>query len=191
MKMTDTNEFEIPCHVTLYPLVLVPGFEVAQIIYQEIDDTVANQCVRLIEDYGDLEERINNLLNNNQLNSIWKDLDPLEFGLQNNKLQLFKKYLDYLCLQLKRNLRRLLINIRSGCENVDSLKQLLDRINNEQVPQNPSRLGQWLTEKEKEVRLVKRYSDQVVPFCDSKAISTVNSCSVKSSSPLLQLRNLL
>ena len=142
----------VPCLVTLYPLVMLPGAQDAPIIQKEIGDAIASVCVRLMEDYEDLEEEVQDLLSD----SLGEKLSPFR-----KKLKLFQQRFASFREHLKIKLRDLHVKIRSGSEEIASLEQLLNCLNDEKFRFNSNRLGLWLKDKHEEMCMVKRFQDQL------------------------------
>ncbi|XP_046444357.1 verrucotoxin subunit beta-like [Daphnia pulex] len=151
-KSVENEPLGIPCLVSLFPLVNLSGVESVPRLRQEISNTVASRCVRLMEDYDDMEDEIETLLQN----PLAAELSPLF-----EKLRVFQQLFDAFRADLKAKLRDMLIDIRSGFDDVASLGQLLNRFYNQQFPFNPRRLGLWLKEKHEELCMVKRFRDQL------------------------------
>ncbi|EFX83459.1 hypothetical protein DAPPUDRAFT_315839 [Daphnia pulex] len=151
-KSVENEPLGVPCLVSLFPLVNLSGVESVPRLRQEISNAVASRCVRLMEDYEDMEDEIETLLKN----PLVAELSPLF-----EKLRVFQQLFDAFRADLKAKLRDLLINIRSGFDDVASLGQLLNRFYNQQFPFNPRRLGLWLEEKHEELCMVKRFRDQL------------------------------
>ena len=75
---------------TLYPLVMLPDAEGAPTLQNEISNTMVSRYVKLIEEYCELEGKLDGILND----PLVKKLDP------------FKKHCDYFNSALLRLLTR-------------------------------------------------------------------------------------
>ena len=89
-KKTAKGPFGAPCLVTLYLLVLLPDAEGAPTLQNEISNTMVSRYVKLIEEYCELEGKLDGILND----PLVKKLDP------------FKKHCDYFNSALLRLLTR-------------------------------------------------------------------------------------
>jgi hypothetical protein len=140
----------VPVIVWLYPLQDTKG---APALRHEISLTLASQCVRIMENYGQVEDDLVLMLED----PLVKKLNPLP-----KKLQLFQRCLTSFIAELKRKLGEMAVSIRSGQDSAaDSFRHLTSRITNEQFPFNFNHLIQWLDQKHKELCLVKRFHDEL------------------------------
>ncbi|KAI9551730.1 hypothetical protein GHT06_022066 [Daphnia sinensis] len=142
----------LPCTVTLYPLVKLPGAEDAPIHKNQISDILASQCVRLMEAYEEMEEKLDDLLDD----SLGSEIRPFR-----KKLERFREQFTSFRVNLMLKLGELLVKIRSGEHDVASLQQFLDRIRDEQFVFHPDRIGSWLGEKHEELCMAKRFKDKL------------------------------
>ena len=152
IRTVDNEPFGVSCLISLYPLVNLSAVDSVPRLRQEISNTVASRCVRLMEDYEDMEDEIESLLK-----------DPLMAKLNPpfEKLRVFQQHFDAFRSDFKAKLRTMLITIRSGCEDIGTLNQLLKRFENQKFTFNPHRLGLWLREKHEELCMVQRFQDQI------------------------------
>jgi hypothetical protein len=148
---SDANKsLGVPVIVWLYPLQDTKG---APALRHEISLTLASQCVRIMENYGQVEDDLVLMLED----PLVKKLNPLP-----KKLQLFQRCLTSFIAELKRKLGEMAVSIRSGQDSAaDSFRHLTSRITNEQFPFNFNHLIQWLDQKHKELCLVKRFHDEL------------------------------
>ena len=136
----------VPYRVSLYPLVRLPGFERAPFtVYKDNKFTLADFVLRM-EYYEKIDEKAIRILNRDQV--MVAKQNPIS-----KKLQLFRQYIFLFRARLKKYLKHLLVAVRSGRENGERFRQLLDRINNRQFAYNPERLDRWLTLVENESRI--------------------------------------
>ena len=133
-----------------YLLGNLPGVKRAPTLH-EVDDDLAKDCVLLMEKYYELEERVVNLQNDQLMAKLVPTM---------KKMELFMKYLGKFQNQLKKEIAAILVKIRSGHKHVD-LEQLIERIENKKFAFNPTRLQNWLDEKDEELETVKRFSNQI------------------------------
>ncbi|XP_032793651.2 LOW QUALITY PROTEIN: uncharacterized protein LOC116930355 [Daphnia magna] len=135
-----------PCTAWLYPL--VHGAENA--LQNETGDDVVLECVQQIENYDEAEAKLDYLLND----TLAKKLNPFH-----EKLRHFQRHLILFRTNHKTELKDMAVNLRSGLVKIDNLKQLVQRINNEQFAFN--RLIRWLEEKFKELCTMRKYQEQI------------------------------
>ncbi|XP_057379369.1 LOW QUALITY PROTEIN: neoverrucotoxin subunit alpha-like [Daphnia carinata] len=139
----------LPCIVTLCPLVKLPGAEDAPILKHQINDIQASQCVRVMENYEEIEEKIEDLLD-----------DPLSsIRPFRRKLEFFRDQFTSFRTDLMLKLKDVVVKIRSGEHDVSFLGQFLDRIGDEQFVFHPNRIESWLEEKHEELCMVKRFKN--------------------------------
>jgi hypothetical protein len=151
----DGNKpFGVPCFVGLYPLVLVPGFEGAKVLHNDLEFTQVSKYTRIMEDYEALDKKLYSMISDPKTNQI----RPFK-----KKLHDFQQNCHLFNRDLKTKLRDSVINIRSGRqENQDdsSFRKLMERIiSDRQFSFNPNRLEVWLSEKHREICLMKRFQD--------------------------------
>lgn len=142
----------LPCIVTLYPLVKLPGAEDAPFLKNQINDILASQCVRLLEAYEEIEEKIEDLLGD----SLGSEIRPFR-----KKLERFRERFTSFRTDLLLNFKEVLVKIRSGEHDVAFLQQFLDRTRDEQFVFHPNRISSWLGEKHKELCMAKRFQDKL------------------------------
>jgi hypothetical protein len=150
--IADGKPLGVPCTVWLSQLALMQDPEGAPAIRYEVSLSIASECVQLIEDYDNLEAKLNLMLND----SVIKQISPLF-----EKLKLFRRYLTSFRGELKTELGKLIINFRSGKVNVDDFRHLLDRITDKNFPFNPNGISnRWLNQKYKEFCIINRFKEQ-------------------------------
>jgi ankyrin repeat protein len=148
----DANKsLGVPITAWLYPLVLMQDAQGAPALRYEISLTLASQCVRILENYGEVEDTLVLLLED----PLVKKLNPLQ-----KKLQLFQEHTSSFLAELKLKLGEMVVGIRSGKIKVEDFSQLMSRISNEQFPFNSNRLNQWLDQKHKELCIIRRFQDE-------------------------------
>ncbi|EFX73192.1 hypothetical protein DAPPUDRAFT_325439 [Daphnia pulex] len=144
----------VPCFVGLYPLVLVPGFEGAKVLHNDLEFTQVSKYTRIMEDYEALDKKLYSMISDPKTNQI----PPFK-----KKLHDFQQNCHLFNRDLKTKLRDSVINIRSGRqENQEdsSFRKLMERIiSDRQFSFNPNRLEVWLSEKHREICLMKRFQD--------------------------------
>ena len=131
---------------------MLPDAEGAPTLQNEISNTMVSRYVKLIEEYCELEGKLDGILND----PLVKKLDPFK-----KTLRLFQQCLASLFDEVKVRVRELIINIRSGSAEALSFNQFLNRTENENFPVNVNRLDQWLKGKHKELCMIKRFKDQL------------------------------
>jgi ankyrin repeat protein len=150
--IADGNPLGVPCTVWLFPLALMQDAEGAPAIRYEVSLAIASECVKLIEEYDNLEAKLNLMLNDSAI----KQISPLY-----KKLRLFHHYLTSFRGELKTNLGKLIIDIRSGKVDVGHFRHLLDHITGKKFPLNPNGISDcWLDQKYKEFRIINRFKEQ-------------------------------
>lgn len=152
VKEKNKEPLGVPCSVFLYPLILLPGVDSAPVLVQEISEITASMCVRLVEDYEDLEEEVADLLND----SLVENLRPLR-----KKLEIFQQYFSAFRANLKIRLKSMLVDIRSGRDEISSLEQLLNKLRADHFFLNPDRINLWLKQKHEELCMVRRFRDEL------------------------------
>lgn len=140
------------CIVWLYPIVLMPGGERAPALQNEINRTMASECVRYMQGYDQVDIKLDYMIK-----------DPLVAQLKpfQEKLQDFRNYFSKFQMELKTKLRELVVNIRSGVDTIASFKTLMARLGNEQFAYHPNRLSLWLEDKHKELCTMRRFHEQI------------------------------
>jgi hypothetical protein len=152
---TDGNQpLGVPIAVWLYPLRLMKVGESAPAIQCEIGVAQTSECVRIMQEYQEVEDLLHYLLRD----PLAQQMKPFQ-----KKLQHFQQYLTSLRDQLKKMLRRMVVDIRSGKNALDLLRRVLDSKTNDQFHYliNTNRLSQWLKQKHEELCAVKRFQDEV------------------------------
>lgn len=141
-----------PCIVWLYPLVLLPASDGAPALKNEINRTLASDCVKHMQGYEEVDTKLDYMLN-----------DPLVAKLNpfHEKLQDFRQHFSSFLSELNAKLRDMVFNIRSGLDTVASFKKLLGRMGNEQFAYNPNRLSLWLEDKHKELCTMRRFDERI------------------------------
>lgn len=158
----------VPRTVWLYPLVLMQDAEGAPAIRYEVSLPIASECVRIIEDYDKLEGKLDLMLDDSELQPI----SPLY-----NKLILFQQYVTSFRADLKIKLGKLVTDIRSGEVQVDSFRQLLNRITDKSFPFNPNGLSdRWLDQKYREFCMMKRFKEEVRQRINQNRVHFFPSC---------------
>ncbi|XP_057365417.2 uncharacterized protein LOC130686145 [Daphnia carinata] len=135
----------VPCIAWLYPLASTHGAENA------LQSDVL-ECVQQIDNYDQVQAKLDYLLND----ILAKKLNPFH-----EKLRHFHLHFTSFRNNHKTELKEMVVNLRSGLMQIDNLKQLVQRINNEQFPFNPKRLEGWLDEKFKELCTMRKYQEQM------------------------------
>lgn len=149
----DGNEpLGLPCIVTLYPLVKLPGAEDAPFLKNQINDILASQWVRLLEAYEEIEEKIEDLLGD----SLGSKIRPFR-----KKLERFREQFTSFRTDLLLKLKEVLVKIRSGEHDAAFLQQFLDRTRDEQFFFHPNRISSWLEEKHEELCMAKRFQEKL------------------------------
>ncbi len=87
--------------------------------------------------------------------------DPLAKKLNPffKKIQEFQQHYSAFRVDLQSKLREMVINIRSGLDNVSSFKQLLTHISSETFTFNSNRLSQWWSMARRETRRTLRNAE--------------------------------
>ncbi len=148
----DEKPLGVPCTVWLYPLALMQDAESAPAIRHEISLPIASECIRLIEEYDNLEDKLDAMLND----PVIKQISPLY-----RKLRLFHQYLTSFRAELKMKLGKLVTNIRSGEVEIDTFRHLLNHMNCKHFPFNPNCLSdRWLVQKYREFCMMKRFTEE-------------------------------
>lgn len=148
----DEKPLGVSCTVWLYPLALMQDAEGAPAIRYEISLPIASECIRLIEEYDNLEHKLDLMLND----SVIKQISPLY-----KKLRLFHQYLMSFRAELKMKLGKLVTNIRSGEVEVVTFRHLLNHITSDKFPFNPNGISdRWLDQKYREFCIIKRYKEE-------------------------------
>ncbi len=151
----------VPYTVLLCPLKLMRNLQNPQAIPEEavrkeMKATDTFECVRIMEDYNEIEEKLNFLLQN----PLAKKLKPFYEKLQ-DCVEFFTLFRD----QLKNILAKMLVNIRSGeteTGNIDRAKELLKRIkDDDQFSFHKRNLQQWLNRRTMELCKIKRFQDKI------------------------------
>ena len=115
----------------LHPLVLMR--DDAPTLSNEISHSMASECVRIIQDYNQVREKLNEMLAEYNLSPFRENYQDLN------------EYLTPFLPELKMTLEKMLVNIRGGKMSIDRLKSLLNRINNKKS--NPKLLNRILVNK--------------------------------------------
>ena len=151
-KDADGNQpLGVPISVWLYPLVLMKDAQNASALRYEISSTLASQCVRIMQNYEDVEDKIYYMLED----PLVKKLSPFE-----KKLKQFQQYLTTFLAELKMKLGEIVVDIRSGKVKVESFGQLLNHLNDKNFPFNANHLDGWMKQKHKELCMMKRFQDE-------------------------------
>ncbi len=151
-KDTDGNQpLGIPISVSLYPLVLMKDALNAPALRYEITQSLASECVRIMQNYEDVEDKVYYMLED----PLVKKLSPFQ-----KKLKRFQQYLTTFLAELKLKLGEMVVDIRSGKAKVDSFEQLLNRLNDQHFPFNVNHLDGWMKQKHKELCMIKRFQDE-------------------------------
>ncbi len=141
----------VPISVWLYPLVLMQDGQNAPALRYEISQSLASECVQIMQNYEDVEDKVHYMLED----ALVKKLSPFQ-----KKLKRFQQYLKSFHAELKMKLREMVVNIRSGKAKVDSFSQLLNIINDQNFPFNANHLDGWMKQKHKELCMMKRFQDE-------------------------------
>jgi ankyrin repeat protein len=141
----------VPIFVWLYPLVLMKDAQNAQALRYEISSTLASECVRIMQNYEDVEDKVHYMLED----PLVKNLRPFQ-----EKIKRFQQYLKSFRAELKMKLGEMVVDIRSGKAKVDAFSQFLNRISNTNFPFNANHLDGWMTKKHKELCMMKRFQDE-------------------------------
>jgi hypothetical protein len=151
-KDKDGNQpLGVPISVWLYPLVLMQDAQNAPALRFEISSTLASECVQIMQNYEDVEDKVHYMLE-----------DPLVKKLSSfqNKLKRFQQYLTSFIVKLKMKLGEMVVDIRIGKVKVGSFGQLLNRINDKKFTFNANHLDGWMKQKHKELCMMKRFQDE-------------------------------
>jgi hypothetical protein len=111
--------------------VLMKDAQNAPALRHEIGSTLASECVRIMQNYEDVADKVHYMLED----ALVKKLRPFQ-----KKLKRFQQYLKSFHAELKMKLREMVVNIRSGKAEVESFRQLLNRINDKNFPFNANHL---------------------------------------------------
>ncbi len=151
-KDTDGNQpLGVPLSVSLYQLKWMKDAKKAPALRYEISTTLASECVQIMQNYEDVADKVHYMLED----ALVKKLRPFQ-----KKLKRFQQYLKSFHAELKMKLREMVVNIRSGKAEVDSFRQLLNRISDKHFPFNANHLDEWMTKKHKELCMMKRFLDE-------------------------------
>ncbi|XP_046462593.1 uncharacterized protein LOC124208763 [Daphnia pulex] len=142
----------VPCIIWLYPLVLLPGSEAAPAVKYEINRTLASECVRHVQDYDQVQDRLDDMLKD----PLVAKLSPLH-----GKLTHFREHFNSFREDLNQKLREMVLNIRCGLDTVPSFKKFLIRFGSEGFAFNPKYLLRWMDEKDKELCAMRKFTDQI------------------------------
>lgn len=149
----ENQSLGVPITVWLTPLVTMPRCHEAPVLRYEIPRWMASKCVSFMRDYDEVEDRLHGMLQD----PLVKKLIPLE-----KKLQWFKECLDTFLEVLKLKLREIVVNFRSGqITALDSFRQLVSQIENEDFIFHYERLDGWLHRKFSELTLVKKIQQHI------------------------------
>ena len=160
----DNESPEVPCIVWLQPLSSLPQIKAKPIVLHEIDDILVWQYTQLFEQYDELENEVNDMLNG--------DLLKYKLTPVSKKLEEFKMLLTSFRKKLETEIQNLTVAIVSGRKDDSSLKQLLELFTSadkENFAYHPKALRQWLEEKCEEVGMVKRITDKILNYCKSRS----------------------
>ena len=127
--------------------------EAKPIIRVEIDDSYASKCVQLAGEYDTLDTKVSDMRKDP---FVYKT--PLGLKLK-TFITLFASFRNKYNTELKESI----VDIRIGRKDVSLLVKLMDRIESDKnFVFNPRRLGQWLAEKQKELCVTKRLTDEIL-----------------------------
>lgn len=142
----NTKPLGVPITVWLHPLELTQYD--APILCYEISPPLVSECVQLVQGYKEVEKKVNNVLAISKNPFRWKLIG-------------FYEYVTPFLTELRMTLGQMLVDIRCGKISIDSIRDLLNRINNEKSTSNPNHLKHLLDQKQKEVCAIKMFQDQV------------------------------
>ena len=155
-----TNDDEppgVPCIVWLQPLSSLPQIKADPIVLHKIDDFWVGKYTQLVEQYDELENEVNDMLNG--------DLLKYKLTPVSKKLEEFKMLLTSFRKKLEAEIQNLTVAVVSGQKDDKSLEQLLKLFTSadkENFAFHPKALGQWLKEKHIEICTVKRITDKIL-----------------------------
>ena len=155
-----TNDDEppgVPCIVWLQPLSSLPQIKADPIVLHKIDDFWVGKYTQLVEQYDELENEVNDMLNG--------DLLKYKLTPVSKKLEEFKMLLTSFRKKLEAEIQNLTVAVVSGQKDDKSLEQLLKLFTSadkDNFAFHPKALGQWLKEKHIEICTVKRITDKIL-----------------------------
>lgn len=151
-KDVDGNPLGVPQRIWLTPLVQLPGAETAPVFSPlKIGNVIANDFVDLMDDLDQLVTEANGLIDN----PLTKKLSVFEKKFIQFRGQLLSYKLD-----LQQQLKQILVLIQGSCDDdgVNELENLYQSTNSSAFELKG--LRKWITDKQFELSLIKRFTNQ-------------------------------
>ncbi|XP_033911086.3 stonustoxin subunit alpha-like [Acipenser ruthenus] len=154
----DNGENAVPVKVWLYPLIKLDSR--AARLERNISDSLVTSAYAIVEQLNAAEMRSNDIL---------KGIVAQKFPEVSEKIEQLKKRCTEYKLNFQSELSTMLPSIRGGKKDE---KPLIDILNNhEESPFKPKALNAWLESKEREIRVVRSFLDQLK---DIPVVSSIN-----------------
>ncbi|KAK1155408.1 stonustoxin subunit alpha-like isoform X1 [Acipenser oxyrinchus oxyrinchus] len=154
----DNGENAVPITVWLYPLIKLDSR--AARLERNISDYLVTSACAIVEQLNAAEMRSNDIL---------KDIVAQTFPEVSEKIEQLKKRCTEYKLNFQSKLSTVLPSIRGGVQDEKSLIEILN--NHEESPFKPKALNVWLESKEREIRVVRSFLDQLK---DIPVVSSIN-----------------